>query len=293
VTLATTRPYTRAQIIARLREQIARGRPIVGAGSSSGLIARSAEAGGADLIIVYNTGTSRLMGLPTTHTMNHANPSTLAMYDEIANVVSHTPIIGGGEAQDPTYLDLKRLVDDFRKTGFDGLINFPTTGPGGSRNRDRSSVGLGMDRDFEMVKLARQQDYFTICYGYTEEQTIGLSAAGADVIVGHAGWTTGGLAGAGASAMSLDAACEHVQKMIDLARRENPEIIVLAHGGPISSAEDTRYLYQHTDAQGFLGASSMERIPVESAIVEAVRAFKSKRPRTTRGQELELTAGSR
>jgi predicted TIM-barrel enzyme len=233
------------------------------------------------------------MGLPTTHTMNHANPSTLAMYDEIANVVTHTPIIGGGEAQDPTYLDLKRLVRDFRHTGFDGMINFPTTGPSGSRNRDRSSVGLGMDRDFEMVRIAREQDYFTICYGYTEEQTIGLAAAGADVIVGHAGWTTGGLAGAGSSAMSLDAACEHVQKMVDLARRENPEIIVLAHGGPISSAEDTRYLYEHTDAQGFLGASSMERIPVESAIISAVRAFKAKRPRAARSPELELAAGSR
>ena len=104
--MTASRPFTRAQILARLREQIAQGRPVVGAGSSSGLIARSAADGGSDLIIVYNTGTSRLMGLPTTHTMNHANPSTLAMYDEIANVVADTPIIGGAEAQDPTYLDL-------------------------------------------------------------------------------------------------------------------------------------------------------------------------------------------
>ena len=291
--MTTTRPFTRTQILARLREQIAQGRPIIGAGSSSGLIARSAEAGGADLIIVYNTGTSRLMGLPTTHTMNHANPSTLAMYAEIANVVTQTPIIGGGEAQDPTYLDLRRLVNDFRATGFDGLINFPTTGPSGSRNRDRASVGLGLDRDFEMVKIARDQEYFTICYGYTEEQTQGLAAVGADVIVGHAGWTTGGLAGAGASAMSLDAACEHVQKMVDLARRENPEVIVLAHGGPISSAEDTRYLYAHTDAQGFLGASSMERIPVEAAIVDTVRAFKARQPRATAGDRAAALAGTR
>ena len=287
------RPFTRSKILKRLREQIAQGRPIVGAGSSSGLIARSAEAGGADLIIVYNTGTSRLMGLPTTHTMNHANPSTLAMYDEIANVVTHTPIIGGGEAQDPTYLDLRRLVKAFRETGFDGLINFPTTGPSGSRNRARSSVGRGLDRDFEMIKIARDQEYFTICYGYTEEQTQGLAAVGADVIVAHAGWTTGGLAGAGASAMSLDAACEHVQRMVDLARRENPEVIVLAHGGPISSAADTRYLYEHTDAQGFLGASSMERIPVESAIIDAVRAFKARRPRVATVNHAEALAGSR
>ena len=277
--MTDTRPFTRAQILARLRASLDQGRPIIGAGSSSGLIARSAEAGGADLIIVYNTGTSRLMGLPTTHTMNHANPSTIAMYDEIANVVRHTPIIGGAEAQDPTYLDLERLVRDFRATGFDGLINFPTTGPSAARNRDRRSVGLGVERDFEMVQIARDLDYFTCCYGYTEEQTRGLAAAGADVIVAHAGWTTGGLAGAGASAMSLDQACEHVQKMIDLARQENPEVICLAHGGPISGPADTRYLYDHTDAQGFLGASSVERIPVENALIAAVKAFKAKRPR--------------
>jgi len=273
------RPFTRTQILARLRQSLEAGRPIIGAGSSSGLIARSAEAGGADLIIIYNTGTSRLMGLPTTHTMNHANPSTLAMYQEIANVVTATPLIGGAEAQDPTYMDLERLVNDYRATGFDGLINFPTTGPSAARNRDRRSVGLGVERDFEMVRIARDLDYFTCCYGYTEEQTQGLAAAGADVIVAHAGWTTGGLAGAGASAMSLEAACQHVQKMIDLARRENPDVICLAHGGPISGPDDTRYLYDHTDAQGFLGASSVERIPVENALINAVKAFKAKRPR--------------
>src|SRR3954469_1068964 len=130
-----------------------------------------------------------------------------------------------------------------------------------------------------MVRIARKLDYFTCCYGYIEEQTQGLAAAGVDVIVPHAGWTTGGLAGAGASAMSLEAAAEHVQNLIDLARRENPDVICLAHGGPISGPADTRYLYDHTDAQGFLGASSVERIPVETAVVNAVRAFKSKRPR--------------
>jgi predicted TIM-barrel enzyme len=225
--------------------------------------------------------------------MNHANPATLAMYDEIANVVTKTPIIGGAEAQDPTFLDLQRLVRAFQQTGYDGLINFPTTGNDPSRTLDRASVGLGVERDFEMVKLARENDYFTICYGYTEEQTRGLAAAGADVIVAHAGWTTGGLAGAGESAMSLDQACEHVQRMLELARRENPDVMLLAHGGPISSPADTRYLYEHTDAQGFLGASSMERIPVEGAIIDAVKGFKSKRPGGTRTTEKQQAAVSR
>jgi predicted TIM-barrel enzyme len=140
-------------------------------------------------------------------------------------------------------------------------------------------VGLGLKRDFEMVEIAREKDYFTICYGYTEEQTVGLAAAGCDVIVPHAGWTTGGLAGAGASALSLPQACEHVQHLIDLARQENPDIICLSHGGPIAGPEDTRYLYEHTDSQGFLGASSVERIPVEAAVMDTVREFKSRRLR--------------
>jgi predicted TIM-barrel enzyme len=277
--VTSTRPYTRRQILDRLRAQISEGKPIIGAGSSSGLIASSAAAGGADIIIVYNTGRTRLMGLPTSHLLNHANPTTLAMYPEIANVVTEVPIVGGAEAQDPTYLDLDRLVDDFRTAGYDGLINFPTVGPDPVRGAERASIGLGLERDFEMVKIARERDYFTICYGYTAEQTIGLAAAGADVIVPHAGWTTGGLAGAGQSAMSLAASAEHVQNLIELARRENPEIICLSHGGPISSPEDTQYLYENTDAQGFLGASSAERIPVERAVIDTVSALKARRPR--------------
>lgn len=279
--MTTTRPFTRKQILARLREQIAAGRPIIGAGSSSGLIAKSAAAGGADLIIVYNTGRTRLMGLPTSHLLNHANPTTLAMYREIANVVRDRPIIGGAEAQDPCYLhDVDRLVDDFHAAGFDGIINFPTTGPDPVRGAERSSVGLGLARDFEMIEFARAKDVFTICYGYTEEQTVGLAAAGCDVIVPHAGWTTGGLAGAGKSAMSLEQGCAHVQKLIDLARKENPDIICLSHGGPLARPEDTRYLYEQTDAQGFLGASSVERIPVEAAVIDTVKAFKARRPRS-------------
>ncbi|HEX3690140.1 MAG TPA: phosphoenolpyruvate hydrolase family protein [Solirubrobacteraceae bacterium] len=278
--MGRTRPFTRAQILERLRGQIAAGRPVIGAGSSSGLIAKSAAAGGADLIIVYNTGRTRLMGLATSHLLNHANPTTLAMYAEIANVVVDRPIIGGAEAQDPCYLhDVDRLVDDFRATGFDGLINFPTTGPDPVRGAERESVGLGLPRDFEMVGIARDKDYFTICYGYTEEQTVGLAAAGCDVIVPHAGWTTGGLAGAGQSALSLEQACEHVQHLIELARREHPDVICLSHGGPLSGPADTRYLYEHTDAQGFLGASSVERIPVEAAVMDTVGALRSRRLR--------------
>jgi predicted TIM-barrel enzyme len=266
---------TRQAILTHLRAEISAGRPIIGAGCSSGLIARSAAAGGADIIIVYNTGRSRLMGLATSHLLNHANPTTLAMYEEIGNVVRDRPIIGGAEAQDPCYLhDLDRLVNNFRDAGFDGLINFPTA----TRPNERELVGLGLSRDFEMVKIAREMDFFTICYGYGVDQTVGLVAAGCDVLVAHAGWTVGGLAGAGVSAMSLDAGCEHVQHLIDLAHEGNPDVICLAHGGPIAGPEETRYLYDHTDAKGFLGASSVERIPVERAVVETVQEYKKIRP---------------
>ncbi|GAA1466311.1 phosphoenolpyruvate hydrolase family protein [Microbacterium thalassium] len=268
--------FTRTQILDRLRAQLADDRPIVGAGSSSGLIAKSAAAGGADLIIVYNTGRTRLMGLATNHLLNHANPTTLAMYPEIANAVRDTPIIGGAEAQDPTYWnDLDRLIADYQAAGYDGLINFPTS----FAQPDRNDVGLGLPLDFEMVAKARENDFFTICYGYTERQIQGLAAAGADVVVPHAGWTTGGLTGAGKSAMALEDSCRHVQKLIDLARAENPDVICLSHGGPLSSPDDLQYLYDTTDAQGFLGASSAERIPVERAVIETIDQFKSVTPR--------------
>lgn len=268
--------FTRTEILDSLRLQLANGKPIVGAGSSSGLIAKSAAAGGADLIIVYNTGRTRLMGLATNHLLNHANPTTLAMYPEIANAVRDTPIIGGAEAQDPTYWnDVDRLIDDYEAAGYDGLINFPTS----FAQPDRNDVGLGLPLDFDMVRRAREREFFTICYGYTAEQTRGLAAAGADVVVPHAGWTTGGLAGAGESAMTLEQSCEHVQNLIELARRENPDIICLAHGGPLSGPEDLQHLYDTTDAQGFLGASSAERIPVERAVMETVAQFKARAPR--------------
>lgn len=269
--------FTRTEILQRLGDQLTQGRPIVGAGSSSGLIAKSAAAGGADLIIVYNTGRTRLMGLATNHLLNHANPTTLSMYREVANAVTDTPIIGGAEAQDPTYWnDVDRLVGDYEAAGYDGLINFPTS----FAQPDRNDVGLGLQLDFDMVRRARERDFFTICYGYTAEQIQGLAAAGADLVVPHAGWTTGGLAGAGKSAMTLEESCEHVQKLIELARRENPDIICLAHGGPLSSPEDLQYLYDTTDAQGFLGASSAERIPVERAVVETIEQFQSHAPRS-------------
>ena len=266
--------FTRESILTRLRKNIAAGRPILGAGSSVGIVAKSAEAGGADLIIVYSTGRSRIWGLPTTM-IGHSNPLTLDMFDEIANVVDDTPIIGGAEAVDPTYRRLPKLVKAFRDTGFDGLINFPTVGNRPDFSSSRAHVGQGFDRELEMVSLARQQEYLTMAYVWNPEQARQMAAAGVDIMVPHVGWTIGGLAGAGESAMSLQQGCEATQKMIDATWAENREVICLSHGGPLATPEDTKVLYEQTDAQGFVGASSLERIPIEQGIMNAARGFKA------------------
>jgi predicted TIM-barrel enzyme len=271
--------FSRENILARLRSTIASGKPIVGAGSSVGIVAKAAEAGGADLIICYSTGRSRIMGLPTTQ-LGHSNPMTLGMYAEIANVVDHTPIIGGAHAGDPTYRRLPHLTRDFRETGFDGIINFPSVGLNPQLGATRDHIGQGLSQEFSLIGLARSENYFTMGYAYHVEQAIGLARAGVDVQVAHAGWTSGGVQGASDSLVrSLEQAAEHTQKIIDATWKENPDTIVLAHGGAIAEPEDTAYLYEQTDAQGFVGASSIERIPIERAIRDVVAALKSHSPR--------------
>src|SRR3954470_7691153 len=168
--------FTRAEILERLHTNIREGRPIIGAGCSAGIVAKAAELGGADFIVVYSTGRSRIMGLPTTQ-IGHSNTVTLDMFDEIENVVNNTPIIVGIEAQDPTCMSLQRLIDKFRNKGFSGLINFPSLGNRPERATMREDVGLGFKREADMIRLARQQDWFTTSYAYTVEGAKMLAAA--------------------------------------------------------------------------------------------------------------------
>lgn len=267
--------FTRNKILERLRRTISERQPIIGAGSSVGLVAKFAEVAGADLIICYSTGRSRIMGLPTTP-LGQSNPATLGMYAEIANVVDHTPIIGGAQAGDPTYRRLPRLIDDFRTVGFDGIINFPSVGLQPEYARTREHVGQGLQQEYALIKLARDNDYFTMGYAYHLEQAKGLAEAGVDVQVAHAGWTSGGAQGASSEiARSREEAAEHTQAIIEATWKINRDCICLAHGGAIGEPEDTAFLYAHTDAQGFVGASSIERIPIEKAIRDVVSAFKS------------------
>ena len=268
------RPWRRAEIVERLRETIRAGQPVIAAGASAGIIAKCAELAGADLLVVYSTGRSRLMGLPTTP-IGDSNTQTLGMYEEIANVTQRCPIVGGIEAIDPRYLDLHRLVARFRETGYDGLINFPTIANLPDRRRIRDDVGLGFSREVELVQLASEHDWFSMVYAYSPGDAAALASAGADVVVAHAGWTAGGLAGATTSAQSLPEAAAKVAGILGAALVANPGIIPLAHGGPFSAPADTRALYELTPAVGFVGASSIERIPIERAITGIVAEFKS------------------
>lgn len=274
------REFSRADILDRLRATAASGQAIVAAGCSNGIVAKSAEAAGADLIIVYSTGLSRLMGLPTSLYLGHSNTVTQTMYAELANVVDSTPIIGGGEATDPTYRRLSQLIREFRATGFDGIINFPTIGDRPGYSKMRSEVGLGFDREVEMIRIAREQDIFTMAYVYSTEHARQMAAAGVDVQVAHVGWTAGGDVGAGTTTMTIDDGCKRAQEIIDVTLKENPECLCLAHGGPFGTPAEIEYLYQRTDALGFVGASSIERIPVERAVIDVVAALKRQKVRS-------------
>jgi predicted TIM-barrel enzyme len=269
---------TRASILADLRAQIAPGKPVLGAGASAGIIARCAEAAGADLILAYSTGRSRLMGLPTS-TLGDSNSSTVSMLFELDNVVTHTPIVGGMEMADPQYLRVSRLIDLWERTGFNGIINMPTIADRPKWAAGRSAVGLGLEREAQVISLAREREMLTMGYALSADHTRLLCEAGVDILVPHAGWTTGGALGAGADARDLPTAAAFVQELLEVGRKIQPDVIVLAHGGPFAEPEQTRYLYEQTDAQGFVGASSIERIPIERAIHDTVAGFKSQKPR--------------
>ena len=272
----------RKEIVKRLRDTIKAGKPIVGAGCSAGIIAKCAEIGGADLIICYSTGQSRIMGLQTT-TIEHSNPQTLSMYDEISNVVKDTPIVAGIQANDQTVYDLDELIQRFVDRGFDGVINFPTVSQmemrllSAKEQHEQMSRALGIPwgfaREVQMTRMLRERNVFTMCYVHTPEQAADMVQAGADVVCAHVGGTSGGLIGFRAD--PLVQALANAQKIMKGAWAVDPKTICLAHGGPFAEQEDTKALYEQTDAQGFVGASSIERIPVERAVMAAVKGFKN------------------
>ncbi|MGH3033687.1 MAG: phosphoenolpyruvate hydrolase family protein [Gaiellaceae bacterium] len=274
------RRFTRSEIHERFAAVLARGEPIVMGGAGIGLVAKAADRAGIDLIMVYNTGPFRMAGhgsLAGYLAYGDANAITLALGREILGVVEDTPVIGGIGAADP-YRDPSRLIDEMVELGFSGITNVPTAGLyDGVFRAQIDATRLGYPREIELVRMCAERDVFTVAYVFTPEEAKAMSKAGADIVGAHVGLTTGGYVGAG-EAMPLDEACRAVKSMYDAATSVRDDVLVVAHGGPFEDPESVRVVLEQTPVHGYLGASSIERLPVERAIEEVVRAFKALHP---------------
>ncbi|MFJ7958763.1 phosphoenolpyruvate hydrolase family protein [Streptomyces sp. NPDC096319] len=274
----TRTTISRQDVLARLRAHVAAGRPIVGAGAGTGLSAKCAEAGGVDLLIIYNSGRYRMAGrgsLAGLLPYGDANAIVQDMAREVLPVVRDTPVLAGVCGTDP-FRRMDLFLDELKAMGFAGVQNFPTVGLyDGTFRVNLEETGMGYGLEVDMVRAAHERDLLTAPYVFDPEQAAAMAAAGADVLVPHVGLTTKGAIGAG-TAMTLDQAAAAVQEMHDAAKRVNPDVLVLCHGGPIAEPEDARHVLEHTTGVvGFFGASSIERLPTERAITEQTRAFKA------------------
>lgn len=269
---------SRAAILDRLRVQVGQGRPIVGAGAGTGLSAKCVEQGGADLIVIYNSGRFRMAGrgsLAGLMPYGDANGIVVEMASEVLPVVQRTPVLAGVCGTDPFRL-MPVFLDQLKAMGFAGVQNFPTVGLiDGTFRQNLEETGMGFDLEVEMIRLARERDLLTSPYCFDPDSARAMAEAGADILVPHLGLTTKGSIGA-TTAASLEDAPGLVQAMHDAAKDVNPDIIVLCHGGPIAEPEDARYVLERTNGVvGFYGASSMERLPTEIAITENMQRFKA------------------
>jgi predicted TIM-barrel enzyme len=269
---------TRTEALARLRAQVESGKPIIGAGAGTGLSAKLAEAGGADLIIIYNSGRYRMAGrgsLAGLLPYGDANAIVVEMAREVLPVVRETPVLAGVCGTDPFRL-MPAFLDELKRIGFSGVQNFPTVGLfDGTFRVNLEETGMGFGLEVDMIRLARERDFLTAPYVFDDGEAAAMAEAGADVLVPHMGLTTGGAIGA-ETGKTLAESASLVQSMHDVAKRVNPDILVLCHGGPIAEPDDAAYVLANTEGVvGFFGASSMERLPTEIAMTENMRRFKS------------------
>ena len=269
--------FSREQTLARLRQRIDAGVPIIGGGAGTGISAKFEEAGGIDLIVIYNSGRFRMAGrgsLAGLMPYGDANEIVMEMAGEVLPVVNDTPVLAGVCASDPFRL-MDRFLDDVKKVGFSGVQNFPTVGLiDGQFRANLEETGMGFDKEVKLIRLARDRDLLTTPYVFDVDQAQQMVAAGADVLVAHMGLTTKGTIGAH-TGRSLEECVRDVQAIADAARSSRAEVIILCHGGPIATPEDAQFVLARTHGvHGFYGASSMERLPLERAITEQVQAFK-------------------
>lgn len=271
----------RGEVLTRLRAQVRANRAIIGAGAGTGLSAKCAEAGGVDLIVIYNSGRFRMAGRGSLAGMmpyGDANAIVVEMAREVLPVVRDTPVLAGVCGTDPFRL-MPAFLRELHGLGFTGVQNFPTVGLiDGVFRQNLEETGMGFDLEVELIRLARELDLLTAPYVFTPEEARAMAVAGADVLVAHMGLTTKGAIGA-RTAISLDDAVARVQAVHDAAKAANADILVLCHGGPIAEPEDAAYVLGRTrGVAGFFGASSMERLPTEVAITENMRRFKALTP---------------
>ncbi len=268
----------RKKILEKFRDMVARHVPIVGGGAGTGLSAKCEEAGGIDLIIIYNSGRYRMAGRGSAAGLlayGNANEIVKEMAREVLPVVKNTPVLAGVNGTDPFIL-MPQFLAELKHMGFSGVQNFPTIGLfDGVMRASFEETGMGYGLEVDMIRQAHEQDLLTSPYVFNAQESKAMTAAGADIVVAHMGVTVGGSVGA-SSAKSLDTCVGEIDAIAEAAVKVRKDMIVLCHGGPIASPQDADYILKHAKTcHGFYGASSMERLPTEIALTEQTRKFKN------------------
>ena len=272
-------PYTRSEVRERLQDTLNQKKAIIAAGAGTGISAKFIEKGGADLIIIYNSGRFRMSGHGSTAgLMAYGDANAVAMEIgefEVLPVVEEIPVICGVHGSDPRRRMWHHLLK-VKEMGFSGVNNFPTHSiVDGHFRRVLEETGMGFEKEVEMVRLASMMDLFSIVYVAKPEEAKQMAEAGADAIIAHVGTTVGGSVGVVGASCSMDEAVERTKQIIEAGREINSELLFLTHGGPINTPEDVRQILSQTDAHGFVGASSLERMGVEESLTSLTREFKS------------------
>lgn len=269
---------TRSQILDRFRAQVGAGKPIIGGGAGTGITAKSAEAGGIDLLVIYNSGRFRMAGrgsLSGLLAYGDANAIVMEMANEVLPVVKKTPVLAGVNGTDP-FRVMPYFLKQVKEIGFAGIQNFPTVGLiDGVFRANLEETGMGYGPEVDMIRLAHEMDLLTSPYVFEVDQAKDMARAGADILVPHMGLTTSGTIGA-QTAMTLEDAAKKVQELADAAKSVNSDILCLCHGGPIANPADAQYVLDNTEGiVGFYGASSIERFPTEVGIRKQTEDFKA------------------
>ncbi|MCO4313401.1 phosphoenolpyruvate hydrolase family protein [Pectobacterium versatile] len=267
----------RQELLAKFRDMIARREPIIGGGAGTGLSAKCEEAGGIDLIVIYNSGRYRMAGrgsLAGLLAYGNANEIVVDMAKEVLPVVKHTPVLAGVNGTDP-FCQFDKFLDDLKALGFSGVQNFPTVGLiDGNFRANLEETGMGYALEVDMISLAHEKDMLTTPYVFSAADAVAMTKAGADIIVPHMGLTTGGNIGA-ETALNLADCVPLINHWAREAKAIRKDVIVLCHGGPISTPQDAQFIMDHCpQCDGFYGASSMERLPTETALTATTQQFK-------------------